>query len=227
MGFSDAFAHSRRAGQDADPELLATCERLAAAGWEDLIPEMVRMAAPGAAQHRRAAAVANAFLAADQLVRAQCVPVEPELARARTAALLVLFGYCFDELAIWMALVLERSPRRQAEPIGSKKLNARLRMLDAGAAGRVSDLTDWVSTVRSVTTALMQQPQATLRIDDGWEWLQPPSGAGHQNRGGRPLAELGPEWIANLAGLLQGVFACGAARLASPRERIGEGFDWD
>ena len=226
MAFSDAFARSSRVGGDSDPELLAACKRLADRGWGDLIPEIVRAAPPAAAQHRRAAGIVNAFLAADHLLRDPASPDDPELARSRVAGALVLIGQCFDELGGWVSMVLERSGRHRNEPIGSSKFVARLRLLDPDAAEKVTALAGWVATVRLTTAALMQQQTKTLQIEADGVRLQIPRAAG--DRGGdRPVSEVGPEWIAHLAELIGAVFACGAARLANPRERTGSDFDWD
>lgn len=226
MAFSDAFARSNRAGGEADPELLAVCDRLAASGWSDMVPETVRAAPPAAAQHRRAAGIANAFLAVDHLARGFATPAEPEAVRSRVAGTLVLIEHCFDELGGWAALVLERSGRHRNEPIGSSKFNARLRLLDPVAAGRVEELAGWVATVRLTTAALMQQQAKTLRISPDQVRLHIPRAAG-AGAGGRPISEVGPEWAANLAELIGAVFACGAARLENPRERTAADFDWD
>ena len=227
MAFSDAFAHSRRSGSDADPELLAVCDRLAASGWRDLIPVPVREAPAGAARHRQAAAVANAFLAADQIGLVWGDPGDRERARGLAVAMLTLIEECLDELAVWIALVLERPPRRGAEAVGSKKLNARLRMLDAGAGARAGALSGWVTVVRSTRIALMQKQQAVLDFDGGRVRMQLAAGDDQLAPQNRPLDELGPEWMANLAGMLEAVFACGSARLANPRDRIAADFDWD
>ncbi len=226
MAFSDAFARSSRAGGEADPELLAVCDRLAARGWSDLVPEPVRTAPPAAAQHRRAAGIANALLAADQLVGDLAEPAGPEAVGGRIAGVLVLIEHCVDELGGWVALVLERSGRHRNEPVGSSKFIARLQLLDPDAAGRVASLAGWVAAVRLTTAALMQQRARTLRIDADNVWLHVPRAAG-DGSGARPVSEIGPEWIGNLAELIGAVFACGAARLANPRERAAADFDWD
>lgn len=225
MAFSDAFALSSRAGGEADPELTAVCDRLAAGGWSNLVPDVIRAAPPAAAQHRRAAGIANALLGADHLIR-DVAAADPEVVRARIAGALVLIEHCFDELGGWVALVLERSGRHRSEPIGSSKFNARLRLLDPAAAGRVAALAAWVATVRLTSAALMQQQAKTLRLETGQIRLQIPRAAG-PGSGARPIAEIGPEWIANLAELIGAVFACGAARLENPRERTAADFDWD
>lgn len=224
MAFSDAFARSSRAGGEADPELLAVCERLAARGWSDVVPDAVRMAPPAAAQHRRAAGIANAFLAADRLLRDIAPPAED--ARDRITGALVLIEQCFDDLGGWVALVLERSGRHRNEPIGSSKFNARLRLLDPVAAERVTALAGWVATVRLTTAALLQQQVKTFRVDAGDVRLRVPRAAG-TGAGEYPISELGPDWTANLAELIGAVFACGAARLENPRERTAADFDWD
>lgn len=226
MAFSDAFARSSRAGGEADPELLAACARLAACGWSDVVPDAVRMAPPAAAQHRRAAGIANAFLAADRLLRDIAPPDDPEVVRGRIAGALVLIEQCFDDLGGWAALVLERSGRHRNEPIGSSKFNARLRLLDPAAAERVAALAGWVATVRLTTAALLQQQVKTLLVDAGDVRLQIPRAAG-TGAGEHPVSELGPDWTANLAELIGAVFACGAARLENPRERTAADFDWD
>ena len=226
MAFSDAFARSSRSGGEADAELLAACGRLAAGGWSDLVPDAVRTAPPAAAQHRRAAAIANALLAADQLIRELAVPAGPEVVRGRIAGALVLIEYCFDELGAWVALVLERSGRHRNEPIGSGKFVARLRLLDPAAADRVAALAGWVATVRLTTAALMQQQAKTLHIEANEIRLRVPRAAGGGG-GDQPVAQIGPEWTANLAELIGAVFACGAARLSNPRERAAADFDWD
>ena len=226
MAFSDAFARSSRAGGEADPELLAACERLAACGWSDVVPDAVRKAPPAAAQHRRAAGIANAFLAAERLLRGFDPPADPEVVRGRIAGALVLIEHCFDDLGGWVALVLERSGRHRNEPIGSSKFNARLRLLDPVAAERVTALAGWIATVRLTTAALLQQQAKTLRVDVGDVRLRIPRAAG-TGAGEHPISELGPIWIANLAELMGAVFACGAARLENPRERTAADFDWD
>ena len=225
MAFSDAFARSSRAGGATDPELLAACDRLAAAGRTGLVPDQVRTAPPAAAQHRRAAGIVNALLAADHLARGFGQTADPEFLRARTCATLVLIERCFEELGGWVSLVLERSGRHSREPIGSSRFNARLQLLDPEAAGRVTALAGWIATVRLTTAALMQQQAATLRIEGEGAWLQIPraGGGGGESR----LTDVGPEWISNLADLIGAVFACGAARLANPRERAAADFDWD
>ena len=226
MAFSDAFARSSRAGQATDPELLAVCERLTARGWDGLVPEAVRQAPPAASQQRRAAGIANALLAADRIARELADPGDPEQIRGRAAALLVLVEHCFEELSGWLSMVLERSGRGRNEPIGSSKLNARLRLLDPVAAGRVADLAEWVATVRLTTVALMQRSEKTLRIRGGETMLQLPGAAGGGG-GERPMPELGTSWVANLRDLIGAAFACGAARLTNPRERASADFDWD
>lgn len=206
--------------------MLAVCDRLAASGWSDVVPDIVRAAPPAAAQHRRAAGIANALLAADHLMRDLAAPADPEAIRGRIAGALVLIEHCFDELGGWAALVLERSGRHRNEPIGSSKFNARLQLLDPVAAGRVAALTGWVATVRLTTAALMQQQSKTLRIGPDDFRLQIPRAAG-AGAGDQSISEIGPEWISNLAELIGAVFACGGARLENPRERTAADFDWD
>jgi hypothetical protein len=225
MAFSDAFVRSNRSGGESDPELLAACDRLAAGGWSDLVPDAVCQAPPAVAQHRRAAGIINALLATDHLFRELAAPAEPEVVRGRIAGALVLIEYCLDELGGWVALVLERSGRHRNEPIGSSKSVARLRLLDPAAAGRVAGLAGWIATVRLTTAALMQQQVKTLEIDGEAVRLRIPRAAG--GGGDHPISDIGSEWTANLADLVGAVFACGAARLSNPRERAGAEFDWD